>query len=286
MNYLTIRILIVSSFFIASSTTLNGQFWQKDVRWIYEQDLFGPSQTEFTTRSLTKVRDTIVDGFDCVILKEELSNSSFQDFHILRYLGEYIHWYDELDETFKRIYDFTLEQGETVRLYCNFSDEFEEHIVDSTYQVTINGQERKAMMIRPINTPCGFSGEIIEGIGSVEYLLPRAGFVDPPPGGHLICYKEGTSIYPTGGCENLVSTQSPTGNSIEIYPNPTSGIINFSNTDFDEVQLISLNGEILMRADGKSSIDMSKLANGLYYIRIVTNKQIEQLAKVVKTGSI
>jgi hypothetical protein len=74
---------------------------------------------------------------------------------------------------------------------------------------------------------------------------------------------------------------------LNALPNPTTGIVSIEilNANFDKasIQLLGMNGQLLERLiyTGKTSIDLSKYASGIYYIN-VSNDQIHKTIKVVK----
>jgi hypothetical protein len=63
---------------------------------------------------------------------------------------------------------------------------------------------------------------------------------------------------------------------IEVYPNPTSGLVNITNiSKFGKeftVQVISSLGNILKTFQNAASLDLSSLLNGHYYIRIINSE--------------
>lgn len=69
---------------------------------------------------------------------------------------------------------------------------------------------------------------------------------------------------------------------IEIRPNPTNGIVYFKEIEKGEVQVINNLGEVMIEKTlTKSELDLSPLANGLYFIFIKTNNELF-LGKVTK----
>lgn len=56
---------------------------------------------------------------------------------------------------------------------------------------------------------------------------------------------------------------------VNAYPNPTSSMLNIQAEGLKEVSLLDLNGRVLM-TQSQSTLDMSKLANGIYFIRVIT----------------
>jgi len=65
-------------------------------------------------------------------------------------------------------------------------------------------------------------------------------------------------------------------NSVSIYPNPTSGILNVTSISDATVQMFDVTGkEILLEASVNASktqqINVSNLANGVYFVKIFNN---------------
>jgi hypothetical protein len=73
-------------------------------------------------------------------------------------------------------------------------------------------------------------------------------------------------------------------NSVSVYPNPTNGIITvkIDNLQLNNatIKVINLNGQTVYAntlrtfANGTSSIDLSNQANGVYFVQIVSEKQV------------
>ena len=68
---------------------------------------------------------------------------------------------------------------------------------------------------------------------------------------------------------------------LSVYPNPTSGILNLSNI-LTDVQLFDVTGRVVYaNSVVESTIDLSSLANGTYFL--VANKEGQRIStKVVK----
>jgi hypothetical protein len=80
--------------------------------------------------------------------------------------------------------------------------------------------------------------------------------------------------------------QSYNSNLILLYPNPSAGIVNieFINGLTKTIQIADVTGRIVREAvtsDDNIKIDISTLANGIYYFKIQSNKTSDCL-KVVK----
>ena len=68
---------------------------------------------------------------------------------------------------------------------------------------------------------------------------------------------------------------------LEFYPNPTSGIITFNHTDIQKVEVLDAMGKIVMICENKHIIDFSKLSKGYYTMCITTSKGIT-VRKVIR----
>lgn len=76
------------------------------------------------------------------------------------------------------------------------------------------------------------------------------------------------------------------GNGVEVYPNPTSGefTIELSNSSAKTIEVLDLTGRVVYSntaASEKVKVNLSTLANGIYYVKIQTKSSTEVI-KVVK----
>ena len=66
-------------------------------------------------------------------------------------------------------------------------------------------------------------------------------------------------------------------NEIEMYPNPTTGIVNFNNVENATIEVFNMMGQVISRVENASentTIDLSNVANGNYVVRIVKNGEV------------
>ena len=77
-------------------------------------------------------------------------------------------------------------------------------------------------------------------------------------------------------------------NDVNIYPNPASQLLNFKITNAENVthhiQLIDIYGKIILETESSlsSQIDVSNIANGIYFVRFTNNKtNFTYLRKVI-----
>jgi len=72
-------------------------------------------------------------------------------------------------------------------------------------------------------------------------------------------------------------------NEIEVYPNPTSDIINIrTSSTINEVRIINFNGTVIKNfSTYKEYIDISDIKKGIYYINFITSEMIHT-RKIIK----
>ena len=87
-----------------------------------------------------------------------------------------------------------------------------------------------------------------------------------------------TAYFATSGGTNGIDEVSES--EIQLYPNPTDGILNIEVECLQKVDIIDAVGRILI-SDKSSKVDMSQLNNGVYSVRITANGKTT-IKKVVK----
>ena len=188
------------------------------------------------------------------------------------------------------LYDFNLIPGDSLLLMMNPNYYF----LDSTGTVTIEtGEQRKTYMLHCTIYPC--TENWIEGIGSITFGVMNSGFCgavgDDP---NMLCAWENDSLkyhwpdYPECFVLTGINDLSQDSKSIKIYPNPAidkitiTGLI--ATREEINVSVFTINGEALMiqkvRNAEQLDIDVSRLAKGLYIVKIQENnsQKVEMLA--------
>lgn len=102
------------------------------------------------------------------------------------------------------------------------------------------------------------------------------------PGSYEICLEGTNTCYSAKVCQlvNIVITGLPEMQSLNPYPNPCSGKfeIEFGNEMPDEVELISVSGQILKMGTSqitlKTQVDISSYPDGVYLLKIRSGKSI------------
>lgn len=86
-------------------------------------------------------------------------------------------------------------------------------------------------------------------------------------------------------CAGILEQQGNEAKIADIYPNPVSDQLNIDNTEKILLVLLDLQGREVMRREfgaGHQQLDLHKLEDGIYYLKIFTNKshQTQRLVKM------
>lgn len=285
----------VLALFCLACILSNAQPWGPDTRWIYSQDKFMPDPSS-RYLVIRHEKDTVVQGHDCDQFKEiaysiwgsKVDSFLSRRFILLREVGR-VWFYEPDDSTFYKIYDFNLGVGDTLHVYGQIPgiSSFIPVRITEVSTIQIGNETRKVQQLQQLE-PASFrmEGRVIEEIGWDEYLLPRPGFVDPAPGGGLICYLNGSFQYPESGvCNLLVSTNEPdVRRQVRIAPNPAAGPVRISADPGEipeEIRVLAPDGRILAVAQG-DLIDVSALPPGLYFLHITWPSHRETVAPLIR----
>lgn len=76
----------------------------------------------------------------------------------------------------------------------------------------------------------------------------------------------------------ITNTEAPVAeNAVSIYPNPTSSSLNIENVEGSEIQIINMMGQVvenIERANMVNTVDMSKYANGTYFVKVINGNEV------------
>ena len=132
------------------------------------------------------------------------------------------------------------------------------------------------------------SGQYMHGDTATIMALANNGF-------HFVQWKDGSVENPRkvvvtsdttfsaifGTNPHVAITDNELSESLIFYPNPTSGIITFDRTDIQKVEIIDAMGRLLMTIENKHIIDLSKLNEGYYTLRVALPEGVA-VRKVIK----
>jgi hypothetical protein len=124
------------------------------------------------------------------------------------------------------------------------------------------------------------------GVNNLVYIEETLPFTPTTSGNYLIGFHNNTPAFTGATTVNYVfidsfsvtsamSNESFTTSDFNIYPNPTSNVLNISNTNNIEINNISisdLNGRVIRNVNGVTPINVSDLNAGVYFVTIETTE--------------
>lgn len=187
------------------------------------------------------------------------------------------------------LYDYSLEVGDT------FNDE-DDHWMQVTEVSTITdllGVHRKKLTFK-FNGLEDATEFWIEGVGSSKGFM-YVGMYEPVHNSdgemyHLLCYHLDSDVAfvnpEYNECDLPYSTAENTvGSNVTIYPNPASDFVNILNDNklnITNIEIIDLTGRIVMSTDKAQNINISKLSEGQYFVKIYSESTIVKKLFITK----
>ena len=124
------------------------------------------------------------------------------------------------------------------------------------------------------------------GVNNLTYIEETLSFTPTTSGNYFIGFHNNTPAFTRATNVNYVfidslsvtsalSNDSFSVSNFDIYPNPTSNVLNISNTNNIEINNISvsdLNGRVIKNVNGVTSINVSDLNAGVYFVTIETTE--------------
>ncbi len=68
----------------------------------------------------------------------------------------------------------------------------------------------------------------------------------------------------------------------QIYPNPTSNIINISANEIELITITNVLGQNIHQSGFMNQINLESLENGVYFVQLTFNDQITETVRVIK----
>jgi hypothetical protein len=188
-----------------------------------------------------------------------------------------------------RLYDFSKSVGDTIQnLFTEFDLCNPETIYDSIISIDsilIGSNYRKVFNLSGANTTW------IEGIGSTYGLLNEVEAVPTCScSWYLVCFQQNDTVkylnpnfstcFPTiTGIPNYIVK-----NYFNVYPNPVVDNITIESSQKATEEILNIQGQTILQQtvqQGKTDIDISGLAKGVYILRLCSNDKTE-VARIVK----
>ena len=92
----------------------------------------------------------------------------------------------------------------------------------------------------------------------------------------------GVTVEPAGTCNTMVNNTNNSGE-IKVYPNPATTLLQIEAPEAVSITVLSVDGKMVISLKDVTSVDISKLANGMYFINVFDNTGLLlKTAKFVK----
>lgn len=180
------------------------------------------------------------------------------------------------------LYDFNKKVGDTIfQASIAIPSKVYKIVISYIDSVLVGSSYRKQFHL----DSCSYT--MIEGIGNTSGLLEPLRYDEI--GGvswNLICFQHNSDIYPDTltACKTTKVNEIINKNSqINIYPNPTDGLINIK-TDLKnyKIEITDLTGRIIYKsANSEKKINLSNKPDGICFIRIIQNNTILKTSKLI-----
>lgn len=297
MNKLALLVFILLIPFISISQKT---FAPLGASWKYEKHTLDPCLNHFFEVRAEKEID--VNGKDCTIL---YGYSTFGSGDLTKEQDSLVIWeesnkiYFEQDGEFYLMYDFNFPVGDTLTLYSPsqrgvFSHQYLEQtiepissqfIIESVGQIVIDNDTLKRARYLSIDIADYELFNVIEKVGTTaESIIGGLYCVADGCGCFLICKSDDNFSYPKEEvCEFPTSIASTDNLELEIYPNPTTGVLFIEGMAVDHIGIVSdVLGRKIFDVPLYQSIDMTHLQYGIYYLSIYRNNKLLATKKLIK----
>ena len=77
----------------------------------------------------------------------------------------------------------------------------------------------------------------------------------------------------TNPCSGSTAINENSDNKFELFPNPAQDVLNIEG-NFKNVEIYDVFGKLVLASDNKSEVNISSLANGSYYVNILTQDAV------------
>ena len=87
-------------------------------------------------------------------------------------------------------------------------------------------------------------------------------------------------------CESLIGLEEEKGQTVEVYPNPTTGLLHINIKETGVYELYSVLGQTISQSgylnSGQNQVDLNNLDRGVYTVKVLLNSGDSMIKRVVK----
>jgi hypothetical protein len=307
-------ILLISALVVSAFTTTQAQAqpWATaGATWHYSVQ--GLAMEGYT--QLTNSKDTIIGGKLCNALQPHTERYDFTTQTYTTVDGGYYYTYTDSNKVyyyvnnhFSLLYNFNAIAGTswftefdtTQNSVQNCSQYLDTVMVDSVKIELINSVSLRKLYVHVTRNNYTYNDQIIEKIGSLNYLFPIAGtcnVIVESGSGPLRCYTDSSGLYfqqnPSswggGACDFVTTTreQNKAVDHITTFPNPTSTTLTINTTaNISTVRMYNALGQqvinnVYTTASNTQTIPVNTLPNGIYMLQVSTVNNTISTTKII-----
>ena len=310
------KLLVVVLLVILNFTNLYSQGWLPiGASWNYTNTSWG---LKAGINKYEVIAEIEIKGKTCSVI--EKSNTSCDNRPLTEYLykeDDKVFYYEESQDTFNLLYDFSLEEGDVFRIpkweSIRSGAAIEDSIIyriDSIAEVNIGERKLKHFFIRSggYHNEVLYFGEsnlslrwnqIIEDIGSLSnlFVIAESGSCDGIHTDDLRCFTNPNygliKFTDDVDCDSLITVsikQEDNKNKVEIYPTITTSQIQLKTSQDEEFNwnVIDFSGKIVKRGyivnrkNISNSIDLSNLNSSVYILILKNIEGVIYTKKIIK----
>lgn len=259
-------------------------------KWYLSQvNWFGPLPIVDTAYVSESIADTIINGINCRKVNIRCACCDAQFMYVYDSNDTVYRYHFDLNR-FAVLFNFNLNAGDSMYVVINENPDSVLVHIDSVGYLTINSQIRKIQYGGSMPQTFWFYGPFVEGVGSLQSIIPLYGTCDPLSG-PLRCYEDTIlGLYNTGqhtSCDSLyviytsvndIDNAQPETN---VFPNPfhesATLTLNVKNIREGYLEIRNALGKVITGekyfSGNKIELKRSNLQPGIYFYRIRTNQK-------------
>ena len=69
---------------------------------------------------------------------------------------------------------------------------------------------------------------------------------------------------------------------LQVWPNPTTGLLNLDAQDIEKVEVLNMLGQIVLQAEKTDTINLERLENGIYFLGVSDKNGKKSVIKIIK----
>ena len=276
------KILALTIALLAISFGVKGQTW-----YIMGQYIWSPPHPQGTYEETHyQAEDVAINGMEYHTIYSQEQGVLLGAYRNEDNQVYYCKWNGSSYDDEVMLYDYDLEEGD----FFNDEDEHPMRVIEVSTITDHNGISRKKITFSFL----GLEDETeywIEGVGSSKGFVNSCNYTPTSDGAifHLLCYHVGDNLIYTNptynNCDVDDVEEPKTEYDVNIYPNPAKDIVKIlynNNLHITNIEIIDLIGRTIISTDKTGDIDISKLPEGQYFVKIYGESTIVRKLSIIK----